>query len=186
MTKQPKTRPAVFLDRDGVLIRDSAWPHKPEHLDILPGTVAGLQILRRAGFSLIVVSNQSGVARGMFSEEQVQAFHKLLHQALQDEGDVAPDAWYYCPHHPEGSVPEYAITCACRKPGIGMLEEACSNHHLGRQASWMIGDKISDMECARNAGIPGLQIRGRYETDDQAPTFADLQEAARWIIEHPR
>ena len=155
---------AVFLDRDGVLIEDTGYPDDPETIHLLPGVGEALRRLRSAGWRLVVVSNQSGVARGRFSLARLEEIHLRLVALLEAEG-VALDGLYFCPHHPEGPVPEFKRACDHRKPEPGMLLSAARDLGLDLGQSWMIGDKETDLEAGRRAGCRALLV-GSSETPD--------------------
>jgi D-glycero-D-manno-heptose 1,7-bisphosphate phosphatase len=166
-----KLCPAVFLDRDGVLNEDLGYAVKLEDLRLLPGVGPAVVQLRKKGYLLIVVSNQSGVARGKFHEEDVRRFNAELNRRLISEavhyfdgsdGFHGINGFYYCPHHPEGVVPGYASNCDCRKPAPGMILQAAAEHGVDLAASYMVGDKPDDMECAQRAGVVGIQVKSRY------------------------
>ena len=116
-------RPAAFLDRDGVLNLDHGYVHRPEQLEWVAGAPESVRLLNEAGYYVLVISNQSGVARGFFDEAAVKAFHAHMQNVLAGKG-AHIDAFYFCPHHPEGTVKAFAMTCSCRKPRTGMLEQA--------------------------------------------------------------
>jgi len=117
------TRPAVFLDRDGTIIHEVGYLSRPEQVELLPGAIEGLQHLQQCGYALVIVSNQSGVARGYFPESAIHAVHRHLIEILEARG-IHLAGMYYCPHHPEGTVQKYRKTCRCRKPEPGMVEQA--------------------------------------------------------------
>ena len=169
----------VFLDRDGILIEDHGYVYKKEDLQLLPGVKQGLAKLKSEGFRLVVVSNQSGIARGKFTEKDVHIFH----EALNTEVENSIDAFYYCPHHVDGTIPEFTRGCDCRKPGILMFET--DKKIAPFTNAIMVGDKSSDIEFAKNAGIPGVFIESRYgscnEADYQAANFT---EAVETILNH--
>jgi D-glycero-D-manno-heptose 1,7-bisphosphate phosphatase len=178
LTRQNK-RPAAFLDRDGVLIKDHGYVYKTEDLEILPGVLEGLRFLRQHSYLLIVVSNQSGVARGLFTAKQVDEFHRELQLQLNDSLGFGLDGIYYCPHHPQGSIESLAIECDCRKPGIGLVENATRDFAIDWNRSILIGDKDSDITCAHRASLVGIQVmNGQYEAhcapDFQIQSLADL------------
>jgi len=150
-------RPTAFLDRDGVLNVDRGYPHKPEDLELMPSAAAAVGLLNAAGYRVIVVTNQSGVARGFFPESAVQVFNAHLREVLQQQG-ARIDAFYYCPHHPDGTVEGLAIHCACRKPKPGLLEQAARDWPIERGRSFLIGDKDDDMAAARAFGIRGVKF----------------------------
>lgn len=169
----------VFLDRDGVLIEDHGYVHKIEDMKLLDGVVEGIQLLKSKGLRLVVASNQSGVARGMFAEKDIHVFHEELNKRLNHQ----IDAFYYCPHHPQGSVEEYTKVCECRKPATLMFE---TDKKLAPfTQAIMVGDKDSDMEFAKNAGIPGVFIETRYGTSEIADFDAkDFSQAVEIILNH--
>jgi D-glycero-D-manno-heptose 1,7-bisphosphate phosphatase len=154
-------KPAVFLDRDGTLIEERGYLDRLELIEPFPWTPDALRRLRSAGYALVLVTNQAGVARGLFDETFVRKAHDHLATLLASEG-VALDGYYYCPHHPEGSVPAYRRQCRCRKPGPGMVEQAASDLGLDVARSFVIGDKWLDVELAANAGARGILVRTGY------------------------
>ncbi len=153
------TRPAVFLDRDGVLNHDTGYVHRPEDFVWVEGAQAAVKRLNDAGYLVIVVTNQSGVARGYFDEAAVQRLHGWINEQLRPLG-AHVDAFYYCPHHPEGVVARYARACDSRKPGAGMILRALREWPIDPGRSLMIGDKDIDLEAARRAGLPGHRFPG--------------------------
>ncbi|MDO9411059.1 MAG: D-glycero-beta-D-manno-heptose 1,7-bisphosphate 7-phosphatase [Pseudolabrys sp.] len=156
-TRFSSKRPAAFLDRDGVLNVDHGYVHAVDKLDWVAGAPQAVKLLNDAGYHVIVVSNQSGVARGYFDEAAVKAFHAHMQAALAAHG-AKIDAFYYCPHHPDGSVEKLAVHCRCRKPGIGMLEQAAREWPIDVGASFMIGDKESDMQAAAAFNVRGIKF----------------------------
>jgi D-glycero-D-manno-heptose 1,7-bisphosphate phosphatase len=181
-------RAAVFLDRDGTLIRDVKYLCAVEQIEILPGAAAALLLLRAHGFKLVVVTNQSGVARGRLSELDLQAIHAELMKRLGRDGAVL-DAIYYCPHHPTEGLGDFRRICECRKPKTGMIERAARELDLDPKLSYVVGDKWTDIELAQGAGATGIFI-GRDEAKNGAvtgfdvPLVADLRQAAEWIVGH--
>jgi D-glycero-D-manno-heptose 1,7-bisphosphate phosphatase len=181
-------RPAIFLDRDGVIIEEVNYLSHPDQVKLIPGAAKAIQTLNTLGIPVIIVSNQAGVAKGYFPITQIPLVHARLNELLAQEKAHA-DAIYYCPHHSEGSVPEYAITCKCRKPSPGMLLEAEKNHQLDLSASWIIGDKASDVEAGINAGCKNILVRTGYGdtiTSESLPAGTiiktDLLEAVNFIL----
>ena len=148
------TRPAAFLDRDGTIIEDPGYLSDPDGIRFIPGAVEALRALQAAGFRLIVVSNQAGVARGLFSEREVHTVNNRL-KALLAEAGVHLDAIYYCPHHPEHGLPEYRRDCRWRKPGPGMIRRAAREFPLDLSRSVIFGDHLSDAAVAQ--AFPGMQ-----------------------------
>jgi D-glycero-D-manno-heptose 1,7-bisphosphate phosphatase len=149
-------RRAIFLDRDGTIIRDAHFLARPDQIELMPGAVEGLRALSGAGFRLIVVSNQSGIARGYFKVEDLQAVERALDALLRREG-VIIDAWYYCPHLDEG--------CDCRKPRPGMLLRAARDLGVDLGASYMVGDGERDVEAGRAAGVKRAFLLGKDASD---------------------
>ena len=183
----PDARPlarAVFLDRDGTLIRDRHYGFDPDQIELLEGVVEGLRILQAADYRLVVITNQSGVARGYFGEADVRAMHRRLDAILGARG-IRIDAYYYCPHHPEGVVAAYARACACRKPQPGLIHRASADLGLDLRRSWVVGDAPSDVLAGRAAGCQTALLTTRGESQrDAVPTCAadSLLEAARIIV----
>jgi len=159
MTPTPSlsARPIAFLDRDGVLNFDHGYVHRPDQLEWIDGAPAAVRLLNEAGFTVIVVTNQSGVARGIYDEATVHRFHDHMQGVLAQSG-ARIDAFYYCPHHPDGPVAQYAMRCDCRKPGTGMLEQAAKAWPVDRAKSFLIGDKDIDMQAASAFGITGIRF----------------------------
>lgn len=187
--------PAVFLDRDGILIEDVQALTELQQIRVLPGIAESLRTLRAAGFGLIVVTNQPVVARGMISEAELLRIHLQLRSALQTAGaDV--DAIYFCPHHPNATLPEYRLTCECRKPRPGMLIEAARERQVDLCSSFMVGDRMSDIAAGVQAGCRTVLVRSGKHLD--APiqgaenldpsiypdfTCANFPAAAEWILQ---
>ena len=154
------SRPAAFLDRDGVLIVDSGYPHRLDQLVLIPGAAEAVTRLNDAGYVVVIVTNQSGVARGMFSEEVMHGFNALLLERLAEAG-ARIDAVYACPFHAEAVDDRYRHPDhPDRKPNPGMLLKAVAEHDLDPARSLMIGDQASDMEAARRAGVAGYRFEG--------------------------
>ncbi len=152
--------PAVFLDRDGVLIVDSGYPHLEEHLVLIPGAADAVRRLNGLGYLVVIVTNQSGVARGLFSEDQMNAFNALLVRRLMARGGRI-GAVYACPFHSEAEDPRYLHPDhPDRKPNPGMILRAIADHHIDPAKSFLIGDRQSDLEAARRAGMPGFLFDG--------------------------
>ncbi|MET0384485.1 MAG: HAD-IIIA family hydrolase [Polyangiales bacterium] len=181
-------RPCVFLDRDGTLVEDSGYVHRVEDLRILPGVSKGLAALRSAGYWLIVLTNQSGVARGYYDEPAVERFHAAL--SLQLGAAAAPDAYYYCPFHPAAVSERYRRVSRLRKPDIGMVELACRDFAIDVAGSYMIGDQASDVELAHRAGIRALWLPGPATVAEATPEGCrrcpDFADATRHILDQAR
>lgn len=160
MTTAPTTHPAVFLDRDGVLITDSGYPHLEEHLVLIPGAAEAVRRLNTLGYLVVIVTNQSGVARGLFSIEQMEAFNTLLVRRLMAKG-ARIGAVYACPFHSESDDPRwFHPDHPDRKPNPGMILRAIADHDIDPSRSFLIGDRQSDLEAARRAGMPGFLFEG--------------------------
>jgi D-glycero-D-manno-heptose 1,7-bisphosphate phosphatase len=154
-------RPAIFLDRDGVLIEDGHYLGSTDRVRLIPGAAEAVAALNRAGWPVVVVTNQSGVGRGLFSYESVGDVHAHLAAQLATFG-AAVAAFYFCPHHPEAEVTAYRIECDCRKPRPGMLLTAAADLGLDPAASWMVGDRVSDLEAGAAVGARTVLVRTGY------------------------
>ncbi len=159
MAEAQAPRRAAFLDRDGVLIEDDGYPHDPALVRWVPGAAAALRALNQAGYWVFVVTNQSGVARGLYPEAAVPALHGWMNAQLAAQG-AHIDAFEYCPHHPEAPLPAFRQACACRKPAPGMLLKLLQSWPVLRAGSFMVGDRESDMAAAAAAGLPGHLFPG--------------------------
>ncbi len=192
-------RPAVLLDRDGVLNEDTHLVRCGDDLRVLAGVPRALARLRAAGFLLIVISNQTVVARGLASEDEVGVLHGELQRRLRRAGGPVLDGFYYCPHHPQATLPAYRKICECRKPRPGLLLRAAAEHRLDLENSFMVGDRITDVVAGARAGCRTVQVRtGRHhappiETVEPLDTSvvpdhtcAGLPEAAHWILSRTR
>jgi len=178
------TRPALFLDRDGTLVEEVPYLHDPGRVVLAQGAGA-LAAVAAAGYALVVVTNQAGVARGLYDEAAVAAVHRRLGELLAGAG-VRLDAVLYCPHHPEGTVPGYARACRDRKPGPGMLEAAAARLGLDLAASFLVGNHPADVGAAVAAGVTPLFVTtGRAAgrpPPDGVPAFDGLAAAARAVL----
>ncbi len=152
-----RARPTAFLDRDGIINVDTGYPHRPDALALTPTAARGIARLNRAGCLVIVVTNQSGVARGMFDLAAVDRFHAAIQERLGEEGAWI-DAFYVAPYHPGGTVARFAIDHPDRKPGPGMILTAMAEWPVDRTRAILFGDKASDVEAARCAGIPAERL----------------------------
>jgi D,D-heptose 1,7-bisphosphate phosphatase len=185
--------PAIFLDKDGTLVKDIPYNADPDKIFLEQGVAEGLRLLKAAGFRLVVVSNQSGIARGYFYEKDFGNVIQKLGELLLVEAGVALSGFYYCPHHPDGSVAGYAVDCSCRKPRPGLLIAAAQEQEIALEDSWMIGDILNDVEAGRRAGCHTVLILNGNETEwTQGPlrtpdfTAGNMEEAARTILLHSR
>jgi len=194
MDQQPtKKSRAVFLDRDGTLIEEKGYISDPSQVSFFQRAVETILALNQSPFLAIMISNQSGVARGYFTESSVCEIHSHIQSLLETRGAYL-DGIYYCPHLPEGAIPEYRIQCSCRKPGIGMVEAAQRDFGIERQGSYLIGDKLADIETAGRAGLTGMLVLTGYGTTEwerhvregtgPGPHLVckDLWTAVEWIM----
>ncbi|CAN5910171.1 N/A [soil metagenome] len=152
---------AVFLDKDGTIIEDVPYSVDPNQMRLLIGAAAGLRLVHEAGYRLVVVSNQSGVARGYFPEAALEVVRQRLEAMLDDLG-VPLSGFYYCPHHPAGVVPGYTQSCECRKPKAGLVWKACRDLGIDPVKSWLIGDTLDDVEAGRRAGCRTVWITAAH------------------------
>jgi len=178
------TNKAVFVDRDDTLIEDVGYISDPADVKLLPGVELAIKSLRRAGYLIVVVTNQSGVARGKFTVEQLERVNNEMCRKLEQKG-TSIDGLYYCPFHPDGTVEPYARESDLRKPAPGMLMRAAEQMDIDLSASWMVGDSPRDVEAGRRAGCRTIWIRhGDEQADDPGADYAakNLVEAARIIM----
>ncbi|UCF62691.1 MAG: HAD family hydrolase [bacterium] len=182
-------KPAVFLDRDGTVCEEVGYLSDIDQLRLIPTAAKAIGIINQADWKTIIVSNQSGIARGYMTAEVVDQVNRQLLNLLQLEG-VKVDGIYYCPHHPQG-LPPFDIDCACRKPGGGMLQKAAREHQLALDRSIIIGDKVSDVETGQQLNIPGILVRTGFGEGEikkyqhqwqQAPDYIarDILDAIQW------
>jgi D-glycero-D-manno-heptose 1,7-bisphosphate phosphatase len=157
MSLSPPPGRAAFFDRDGVLNFDSGYVYARENFVWRPSAVESVKWLNDHGILAFVVTNQSGVARGLYTEEDVQALHDHMQAALAAQG-AHIDAFRYCPHHPEGVVQRYRLQCACRKPQSGMIEDLLQAYGLDPAHCLMFGDRDTDLQAGRGAGVPSLRV----------------------------
>lgn len=155
---------AVFIDRDGTLIKDVPYNANPALIEFLPDAIETLSALKKNKFLLILISNQSGVARGFFSVEQLEKMHDVIQQTLSNF-NVKLDAIYYCPHHPEGKIKEYTIECECSKPKPGLIFKAAAAYNIDLNNSWMVGDILNDVEAGNAAGCKTILLDNGNETE---------------------
>ena len=174
-------QPAVFLDRDGTINEDTGYIDAPERLFIIDGAASAIKRLNSKGFRVVVITNQSGVGRGYFTKEAADSVNKKLEEILKREG-AHLDGIYYCPHHPDDN-------CECRKPRIGLLEKAKNDLAIDFKKSYVIGDKVSDIEIAQGIGGKGILVLTGFGKDakqklNHEPSYiaTDLKDAVEWII----
>jgi D-glycero-D-manno-heptose 1,7-bisphosphate phosphatase len=183
---------AVFLDRDGTIIREVNYLSRLEEIELLPSAAAAIAILNQHQIPVILVTNQSGVARGKFTESFVRECHIYLQKLLQNE-NAHIDGFFYCPHHPEAGNPPYKTACSCRKPAPGMLLAAAEKHHLNLQQSYVVGDKLIDVELGLNTGAKGILVETGYGLKEKKQLenskikpdkiCKDLNQAVNWVLQ---
>jgi D,D-heptose 1,7-bisphosphate phosphatase len=181
---------AVFLDKDGTLVENVPYNVEPRRIMLASGAGPALRLLSRLDYRFYVVSNQDGIAHGKFEEAALHKVHDRVHDLLFRE-NVSLDGFYYCPHHPDGAVSQFAQACNCRKPAPGMLLKAAEEHDIDLGASWMVGDILHDVEAGNRAGCRTLLIDNGNETEwrlspGRVPTrmAPDLYAAAVLIASH--
>jgi D-glycero-D-manno-heptose 1,7-bisphosphate phosphatase len=184
-------KPAVFLDRDGTINEQMGYINHVSRFVLLPMAAGAIRSLNESGYLTIVLSNQSGVARGYYPYELVDEVNSRMKELLGEKGALI-DGIFFCPHYPKGSVPQYSIECNCRKPSPGMIETACSCFEIDLSNSYMIGDRVDDIKMARSAGIKGVLVKtgyGRGEVQHVLPHSGiqpdfiaeDILDAVIWI-----
>ncbi len=184
----------VFLDRDGTINEEVEYLHRPSDLVILPGVSAALKRLKEQGFRLVVVTNQAGVARGYYSESDVDQLHEYMNRLLAEDG-AEIDHFFYCPHHPDYGIGAYKKSCHCRKPDIGMFEMAENYFQVDKSHSYMVGDKLLDTEAGHKYGVSSVLVGTGYgkeiykglsgeEKKEAFDAYAkDMTAAADWILQ---
>lgn len=184
---------AVFLDRDGTINEEVGYVNHLERFYLLPGVAEAIRLLNQNGLKVIVVTNQSGVARGYFPESFIHRVHQKMEECLKEEG-AHLDGIYYCPHHPDAGEPPYRQRCRCRKPETGLIEEAVKDLGIDCSRSYMVGDRGADIEFGRKIGAKTILVltgygKGEWEFfRDQwksKPDFVaeDLFGAVQWILQ---
>ena len=181
---------AVFLDRDGTVIEEVGYLDRPERVEFFPWTIDAIRVLNRAGLAVVLVSNQSGIARGFFDEAVVDAVHRRMEEMLA-AGGARIDAYYYCPHHPDGRVKALARVCDCRKPARGLVDRAAAELGVDPAQSFVVGDRWLDIGLARHVGARGVLVRTGYgESVERQPpdglradaVVDNLMAASSWIL----
>ncbi len=198
-SRKHDTARAVFLDRDGVIIRDPGLITAVEQVELMDDAPAAMKLLADGGFVLTVVSNQPVVARGLVSESEVRSVNSHISSLLLDAGGVAPHCFRFCPHHPNATLKRYKLDCLCRKPRPGMLLDLAKELRLDLSRSFMIGDRISDIAAGRRAGCrtvlveTGMHLQAPIQSPDPpeaglAPDYRcnGLAAAADWILQTDR
>jgi D-glycero-D-manno-heptose 1,7-bisphosphate phosphatase len=190
-----KKNAAVFLDRDGTINEEAGYLDSLDKLKIIPCAYEAIRLINESGMKAVVISNQSGVARGLLTEEFVEKTNNHLQIILREQG-VYINNFYYCPHHPTEGEEPYRQVCDCRKPAPGMLLAAARDLNIDLELSYMVGDRFLDMEAAKKAGVKGVLVKTGYGNDllqddgpdkatpENKPDFvaADILEAVKWIL----
>lgn len=166
---------AIFLDRDGVINEDAGYVHRIEDFKIIPGVFNSLKKLQSAGYKLIVITNQSGIGRGIYTMEDFFKVNKYMMNILKNQG-IKIDKVYFCPHNPEDN-------CNCRKPKTGLLEKAAEEFDIDIESSWIIGDKLSDVEMGEKAGCKTLLLESKYVRNIKRFKLKSLGEVSDYILE---
>lgn len=182
---RPAPRPAVFLDRDGTLIEERAYPICTDDIVPLPGVGAALRRLRTAGYLLIVLTNQSAVARGLIDEEGLVGLHEFLGKRLAGEGGHLDDI-FYCPHHPDGVARAYAFACECRKPGHGLLQQAMARYAVNLSASVFVGDSPRDLFSGAGPCRARVLVQSGHALGDTSAAdliVPSLVEAVDYVVD---
>lgn len=193
----------IFLDRDGTINQEVHYLHRKEELILIPGAASAIRLFNENGFRVVVVTNQAGVARGYYTEKDINQLHEHLNQVLEQEG-AHIDQFYYCPHHPDYGIGKYKTVCRCRKPDIGMFEAAEQDGFVDKAHSYMIGDKWLDTQAGVRFGVHpvlvatgyGMKLYQEYQKEKGGESSStedlehpmeffgqDLLQAAQWIIE---
>jgi D-glycero-D-manno-heptose 1,7-bisphosphate phosphatase len=187
-----KKQKAVFLDRDGTICEEADYPDSPEKIILFPFAAKAIKKIKEAGYKVIIITNQSGIARGYFTVDKLNEIHTHLRALLDREG-AAVDDIYFCPHYPSGSVIEYAFECNCRKPRPGMIIKAEELHRIDLSISYVIGDKLADTRLTEGLPLRSILVKTGYGAQEAAKLDGgesflpdhiaeDLQGAVEWIL----
>ena len=170
-------RKTVFLDRDGTINVEKNYLYRPEEFEFIPKVPEAIARLNNAGYQVIVVSNQAGVARGYYSEDDVIKLHQYVNEQLS-KYKAHIDGFYYCPHHPDAVIGKYKMKCHCRKPETGLFEKACEDFDVDIEDSWMIGDNIGDIKAGNNFHLKTILVRTGYGSQLEKEGFHLFQYIA--------
>lgn len=190
---------AVFVDRDGTINKEVGYLDRMEKLQLIPGSAEAIRLINASGMKAVVITNQSGIARGLYDESFVEKIHSHLQGALRVEGALI-DAFYFCPHHPTAGRGAYLQACGCRKPAPGMLLRAAVELQIDLEHSWLVGDTLADIEAGARAGVRGILVRTGYGEESAraldtgsgsqdsvtirpAHIAENLRDAVAWIME---
>lgn len=162
---------AVFLDRDGTINKEKNYLYKKEDFSFLPGVIEGLKILQNAGYMLVIITNQSGIGRGYYTENEFNILCEWMQSELKKEGIVISGI-YYCPHLPDAPIEKYRVACSCRKPKTGMFELAAKELNIDMSASWTVGDRLRDCIVAQSLNCKGILV----ENSEDKKTIQDIRD----------
>jgi D,D-heptose 1,7-bisphosphate phosphatase len=190
-----KKNAAVFLDRDGTINEEVGYLDRAEKLRMIPAAFEAIRLINQSGMKAVVVSNQAGVAKGLFTESFVHEINNLIQNILLTK-DARIDAFYFCPHHPTEGIEPYRKICNCRKPAAGLLHQAAADWDIDLAKSYLIGDRLRDIETAHRAGAKGVLVATGYgldalqnsgqdeqnEMNKPDHSAKDILEAVRWIL----
>ena len=169
-------KPAAFLDRDGTILDELGYVTPSSTITLYPWSVDSIRLLKRAGYAVVVITNQGGIGLGLYDHDFVKRTHDDL-SAQFAEANAHVDAWYYCPHHPEAVVEEYRVVCECRKPGTRMLQDAARDLALDLSQSWVVGDQWRDVQLAHAAGCRSVLLRTGHGAIQEAAWPRDVAPA---------
>ena len=180
-----KMNKAIFLDRDGTINIEKDYMYKPEDFEFIPGVENAIERFMALGFKIIIITNQSGIARGYYTEDDLMALHEFINKKIRMRlPNVGIDAFYYCPHHPQGAIEKYSVECNCRKPKKGLFEQAIYDFNINIKLSWAVGDRVRDIGPAVEIGMNGALVltgysrykdsSGRYIVVENLNILADI------------
>ena len=179
---------AIFMDRDGTIVEDVGYMNSPDQIRFIPGSIEAIKMLYQAGYKVVVITNQAGVARGLVTEDMLQTIDKTMHKWILN-GGAHLDGIYYCPHHPEHGVYPYKQTCECRKPHPGLIKRAKRDLEIDLTQSFMIGDKATDVEAGKRVGIKTVFVLSGHGNEEKSRitekpdhVSPNLLDAVKWVL----
>ncbi len=172
---------AILCDRDGTLIKDEHFLDDPARIRWISGVLSLLKQFSQAGTKILVVTNQSGVARGYFKLDSIEAIHLQMQQDVEASGGAIAD-FYYCPHHPQGRIQTYSYPCNCRKPAPGMFQQAIEDHRLQPEKCWAVGDRLRDLEPAIELGMKAFLVQTGYGIKEQQNLYEHIYKSQITVI----
>ncbi len=187
MGNPAKKNSAVFLDRDGTINEEVGYLSRLDELKLIAGTPEAIRLINEAGMKVVVITNQSGVARGYFSEDFVETVHRRINEILREQG-ARIDRFYFCPHHPVYGNGPYKIACSCRKPESGLFLRASEELDINLSRSYVVGDMLKDIDAGKRVGARGVLVRTGYgqnisQTDKPVYIAEDVLDAVKWILQ---